>query len=332
RMLCEMATNGCRYAAMEVSSHGLQFGRVLGLQLRYALFSNLSQDHLDFHGDMESYFLAKQKQFDHLVEGGVAVINIDDAYGRRLHVPERARLIRYGTSPEADLQFVVNKLDVLGGNFTLSFEGKSVEFQIPLIGKHNIYNYTAAAAVALCEGRTLADLAATAHQIAGVPGRTEMLNLGQDFGVVVDFAHTPDALVNVLTACATVATGRLITVFGAGGDRDHTKRPEMGAAVERLSDVIYLTSDNPRTEDPELIMDMVQAGMKRAPGKDFIRDWDRRRAIESALNRAESGDLVVIAGRGHETYQDIDGKLTPFDDRVVASRFIQARLERLSNV
>jgi len=333
RMLAEMVTNGCRWAAMEISSHGLVYERVLGLKLRYAIFTNLSRDHIDFHGDMEQYFLAKQKQFDHLVPGGRAIINWDDAYGRRIALRDDVRLLRYGQAPEADLRFEIDSYTARGTRFRLSYEDQTVAFDLPLLGRHNVYNYAAAAAVALDEGVSLQRLAETSHRIHGVPGRTEIIDLGQDYAVIVDFAHTPDALENVLSACAAVNQGRVITVFGAGGNRDHSKRPEMGRVVDSLSDIVILTSDNPRTEDPQVIMDMVQAGMKRTPGGgDVIRDFDRRRAIENALDLARPGDLVLIAGRGHEAFQEIDGRRLPFDDRVVASQLIKARLERLSNV
>jgi len=187
-------------------------------------------------------------------------------------------------------------------------------------------------AVALCEGREMEDLRRAAYRSQAVPGRTEFLNLGQDFGVVVDFAHTPDALANVLDACAEGKPRRLIVVFGAGGDRDHSKRPEMGAAVDARADIIFLTSDNPRSEKPEAIMEMVRDGIRRPLGDTLFCITDRRAAIEQAVALAQSGDLLVIAGKGHETTQEIEGRLRPFDDRVVASHLIRARLERSPHV
>jgi len=328
RMLGEMENNDCVYAAIEISSHGLKLDRVLDLELHYALFTNLTQDHLDFHFDMESYFLAKQIQFRHLVPGGVAVINWDDPYGRRIEIPEQTSLISYGVHADADLRFEIKKIDFTGADFVLFYKGIRQAFHIPLMGGHNVYNFVAAIAVALSEGRELDELVVAATNLHSVPGRTETLDLGQEFGVIVDFAHTPDALKNVLLACKAVAEGRLITVFGAGGDKDHTKRPEMGAAVEAHSEVIILTTDNPRTEDPDAIMDMVQSGMKRRIGGDFTRDWDRKRAIKTALYLAKPGDMVLIAGRGHEAYQEINGVQHPFDDREVATHYIRERMGR----
>ncbi len=327
RNLGEMVANGCAYAALEVSSHGLILQRVLELEIRYAVFSNLSQDHLDFHGDMESYFQAKCRQFDLLAEGGVAIVNWDDPYGRRIEIPEQASLLRYGQSPEAELRFEVVDLNIKGSLFDVIYGDQRVRFHLPLIGKHNIYNFVPAIGVGMLEGRTLTEMADDTVGITPIPGRTELLTSGRDFGVIIDFAHTPDALDKVLAACAEVKPNRLIVVFGAGGDRDHSKREQMGKIVDTYADVILLTSDNPRTEDPAAIMDMVQAGIKHPLGECFFRNWDRKEAIELALEMADKGDLVVIAGKGHETTQEIMGVHHPFNDRMVAVNWLRARDE-----
>ena len=329
RSLGEMVANGCHYAAMEISSHGLMLQRVLGLGVHYALFTNLTQDHLDYHKTMEDYFAAKNLLFTrHLVEGGTAIVNWDDAYGRRLTIPPHARLIRMGQAEDADLRFVIDELSVMGSRFTVHFQGGAQEFHVPLLGIHNVYNYCGALAVAVCEGKTMAELAAHTDSVCAVPGRSEMINLGQNYGVMVDFAHSPDALKNVLTACRQITQGRLIVVFGAGGDRDPSKRPLMGQMAHAFADVVILTSDNPRTEDPESIMDMVQQGIPREPGEGFMRNWDRTQAISEAIHMANSGDLVLLAGKGHETTQEINRNFHPFDDRQVAARFIRARQEQ----
>ncbi|CAM2006227.1 UDP-N-acetylmuramoyl-L-alanyl-D-glutamate--2,6-diaminopimelate ligase [Acanthopleuribacter pedis] len=323
--LGEMALNKCRYAAVEVSSHGLMYDRVLGLELQYAIFTNLSRDHLDFHGNMESYFQAKHRIFSLLRKGGTAIINWDDPYAKRIVVPEGRETIRYGLTEDADLRFEVVSLGIKGAEFDIFFRGESARFRIPLMGLHNIYNYCCALAVAMGEGISLAEAAASTSEIRAVPGRLELMDCGQPFGVAVDFAHTPDALKSVLSACAETNPNRLITVFGAGGDRDHSKRPEMGAVAGRYSDLVILTTDNPRTEDPEVIMDMVQKGIKRPLGPGFIRQVDRRQAIHAAIQAAEKGDLVVIAGKGHETTQEIHGRHYPFNDWEVALGFIRQR-------
>ena len=260
RCLGEMVANQCVYTAMEISSHGLALERILGLNLRYALYTNLSQDHLDFHGDMESYFQAKNKIFQLLEPGGIAIVNWDDASAHRLTFQKETRLIRFGRCDEAELRFEVVSLGVKGSRFRVFFEGQEAEFEIPLIGGHNIYNFVGALGVALCEGRSMEEMRSSCADISPVPGRCEGLDVGQDFGVLVDYAHTPDALAKVLQACRETSPRSLLVVFGAGGDRDTTKRHEMGAAVDAHADQIFLTSDNPRNEDPEAIMDMIQQG------------------------------------------------------------------------
>ena len=324
RCLGEMVANRCRYASIEISSHGLTFDRVKGLNLRYAVFTNLSRDHLDFHGTMERYFEAKQKQFALLVEGGTAIINGDDPYGRRIEVPDHAKTVYYGEGENCNLRFTMKKLDVKGCWFEVAWQGETALFHIPLLGRHNIYNFVAALGVALGEGRTLAEMSGTHDALTPVPGRMEILNMGQDYGVIVDFAHTPDALEKVLQACRETNPNRLIVLFGAGGDRDQEKREEMGSIVDRFADVILLTSDNPRFEDPESIMDMVQTGIARPKGESFFRNWDRRETIKLALDMAKPGDLVLIAGKGHETTQEIRGVHHPFNDRYIAANIIQS--------
>ena len=327
RCLGEMVANHCKYASLEVSSHGLMFDRVLGLELRYGIFTNLSRDHLDFHGDMEAYFEAKCRQFALIVEGGYAVINWDDPYGRRIRLGPGVKRIRYGQSEDADLRFVVEDLSIKGSAFAVTFEEETEHFQLPLLGTHNIYNFANAIAIGLCEGLSLAQIAETAPDVPPVPGRIEMLDVGQDFAVIIDFAHTPDALENVLKACAEAKPKRLILVFGAGGDRDLSKRKEMGAVADRYADLILLTSDNPRSEDPESIMNMVQEGIQRQLGPRFMRNWDREEMILEALKSARAGDLVLITGKGHETTQEIQGAFLPFNDRTIASHTIQSLLE-----
>ncbi|CAM2065990.1 UDP-N-acetylmuramoyl-L-alanyl-D-glutamate--2,6-diaminopimelate ligase [Sulfidibacter corallicola] len=326
RCLGEMVSNRCAYAAVEISSHGLMFDRVLGLELQYGIFTNLSRDHLDFHGNMESYFQAKHRQFSLLRRGGTAILNWDDPYAKRIVVPEGRHTIRFGQSEEADLRFEIGELGIKGASFRVNFKGDTHDFRIPLMGEHNVYNFTAALAVALCEGRKLSEIAQETGDIRAVPGRLELIDVGQTFGVAIDFAHTPDALQSVLRACAETNPKRMITVFGAGGDRDHSKRPEMGAIAGRYSDIVILTTDNPRTEDPEVIMDMVHKGIKRPLGPGFIRQTDRRQAIHAAIHMAEEGDLILIAGKGHETTQEIHGRHYPFSDWEVALGFIQQRI------
>ena len=323
QMLGEMRNNGCRYAAIEISSHGLDYHRVLGIELQYGIFTNLSQDHLDFHGDMESYFRSKCKLFKMIRPGGTAIINFDDSYGRRVPIPEGVNLIRFGMSKDVDLQFDIEALSTSGSRFSVKYQEQRAVFDLPLMGKHNIYNFLGAVAVSLAEGRTLEEMIPQAKAVLPVAGRCETLDLGQDFGVVVDYAHSPDALEKVLKACQEIRPNRLIVVFGAGGDRDRGKRPEMGAVVDKYADIIVLTSDNPRNEDPQAIIGMVEKGIHRAKDGAYQVNVDRRQAIHDAIRMAKPGDLVLLAGKGHETTQEIRGKFYPFNDREVASHYLR---------
>lgn len=332
RLLGEMVTNDCQYASVEISSHGLMFDRVLGLELQYGLFTNLSRDHLDFHGDMDSYFQAKTKQFDLLRKGGTAVINWDDPYGRKIQLRDDVNCIKIGTRDDVDLHFQLEDVNVKGCGFRVSDGESEVFVRIPLLGRHNVYNFVTAMAVAKCEGRSLQEMAGAHPDATPVPGRAEPLDLGQPFGVIIDFAHTPDALEKVLSACKETNPNRLIALFGAGGDRDTTKRKEMGQIADRYADILILTSDNPRNENPEAIMDMIQGGIKRPLGRTFFRNWDRKMALREALAMAKPGDLVLIAGKGHESTQEIQGKHHPFNDRLEASLIIRDLMQDYRHV
>ncbi|MCB1050140.1 MAG: UDP-N-acetylmuramoyl-L-alanyl-D-glutamate--2,6-diaminopimelate ligase [Acidobacteria bacterium] len=315
RSLAEMVENGCRYVAMEISSHALVLDRIHQLKLNYALFTNLSQDHLDFHGDMEQYFQAKMRIFEHLQPGGQALINGDDAFGRRLLKMDGFQVLSFGRSPDCDLRFEVLGLSPQGSHIRLHFKSDVSEFHLPLLGLHNVYNFAGALLVALGEGLSFADVARLVPNLKPVAGRMEPVNLGQPFGVAVDFAHSPDALEKIAQCCHEMKPKRLIFLFGAGGDRDRAKRPKMGAVVDRFADVIFLTSDNPRSEDPERILDDIQQGIQRPVGSTLVRLSDRRAAIQQALDLAQPGDLVLLAGKGHETTQEIKGIHYPFNDR-----------------
>jgi len=301
-----MVDGGDEACAMEVSSHALALRRADAIHWEVAVFTNLSQDHLDFHPDMEAYFQAKRRLF--LAGPRVRVVNTDDAYGRRL-AEEFPDAVRYGLPSALD-----------GRSFVL--DGR--RFTVPLPGRFNVLNALAAihAARALGVGD---DVLAEALPRAGrVPGRFEPVDEGQDFTVIVDYSHTPEALANVLRAARDLADGRVLCVFGAGGDRDRAKRPLMGAAVDALADVAVVTSDNPRSEDPHAIIAAITAGMEGDP----LVIEDRREAIAAAIERAQPGDVVVIAGKGHEQGQELAGGVkVPFDDVTVAREALRgARL------
>src|SRR4051794_666126 len=314
-----MFDSGDRACAMEVSSHALELGRVSGIHFACRVFTNLTQDHLDFHPTMEDYFLAKRRLF----EGpGPAVVNADDEYGRRL-AGELDGAITFAVEREADYRARDVRFDLTGARFTCEAPEGAITMESPLPGLFNVQNVLAAVAAV----RTLdVPLEGIPDALAGfgrVPGRFEPVDEGQDFGVLVDYAHTPDSLENVLRAAREITSGRLHVVFGAGGDRDRSKRPLMGAAARELADRVIVTSDNPRSEDPAAIVEQVLEGA----GAGAEREVDRRRAIERAVESAEAGDVVVIAGKGHEQGQEFEGgRKEPFDDVTVVREALQARL------
>jgi len=313
RQLRESRDRGVSVVAMEVSSHALELGRVGGTRFAAAVFTNLGRDHLDFHGDVESYYRAKARLFDPGFTD-TAVVNLDDAHGRRLAGEVAAAggvaVHGYALADAAGLQ-----ADGPVSRFT--WRGHPVTLH--LAGRHNVSNALAAATAAAALGLDPAPVAAALDEARPVRGRFELVDGGQPFHVAVDYAHTPDALEAVITAAREVTAGRVIVVFGCGGDRDHDKRPQMGAVVDRLADLAVVTSDNPRSEDPDAIIAAVVAGMAAAGDPDRVRvEPDRRRAIGLALSLAAPGDLVLLAGKGHETTQVIGDVTLPFDDRAVA--------------
>ncbi|WP_034637589.1 UDP-N-acetylmuramoyl-L-alanyl-D-glutamate--2,6-diaminopimelate ligase [Chitinivibrio alkaliphilus] len=311
---------------MEVSSHALSLQRVRGILFDIALFTNLTQDHLDFHDSMESYFQAKKTLFTHhLKSDGYALINRDDPYGKRLAKELSGAVYTYGCTAEVDFSITEKHSSWDGVFFRLSFRGETIPFSSPLTGDFTVYNLTAAAGAFLLQGYSSALIQRVFDQLEPVPGRMEKVTLeAASFQVVVDYAHTPDALENVLTTVRKLTKGRLILVFGAGGDRDRGKRPRMGAVAARYSDYTIITSDNPRTEDPAGILRDIADGVPAdAP---FKMIEDRRIALETALDKAGDEDVVLVAGKGHETYQEIGTKKYHFDDREEVSRAWQ-RLE-----
>ena len=329
-LLRRMGALGAWAAVMEVSSHSLALHRVDGCEFDVGIFTNLTQDHLDFHGSMQAYADAKAQLFrmlgrDRRKAGEpAAVLNADDPWTPFMSGATTARVIRYGINAEADLKVREMSLTLAGIRAVLDSSWGALEIESPLVGRHNLANILGAAGGCLHLGVSRADVREGIRNLRAVPGRFEKVEAGQPFGVVVDYAHTPDALERVLQFAREYATGRVITVFGCGGDRDRGKRPLMGEAATRLSDLVIVTSDNPRSEDPLAIIAEIQAGVKKASGGAEGHDTitDRREAIAAALARAREGDLVVIAGKGHETYQILRDRTIPFDDRVVAREML----------
>jgi UDP-N-acetylmuramoyl-L-alanyl-D-glutamate--2,6-diaminopimelate ligase len=324
-----MADAGDRACAMEVSSHALALHRADGVRFAVGAFTNLTQDHLDFHGDMESYFLAKRGLF---ASGNAerAVINIDDSYGDRLAAEFEATTFSAAGDERGDLRAAELRFDASGSRFRCIGPEGEAEVALPLPGRFNVENALCAIAVAGELGVSLADAAAALADADRVPGRFEPVDEGQPFAVLVDYAHTPDSLENVLLSARQVTPpeARLICVFGCGGDRDREKRPLMGEIAARLADLAVVTSDNPRSEDPEAIIDEIRAGIAAGHRAEVAVEPDRRAAIAIALGAARPGDSVVIAGKGHEQGQEFEhGRKIPFDDREVAGEELRTLAE-----
>lgn len=324
-MLREMVDAGLDYAVLEVSSHSLELSRVAGCQFAGAVFTNISQDHLDFHPSLAHYVAAKQKLFRHLEEEAWAVINIDDEWAGQMVEATSAKVVKYAIKQKAQLCVKEYKSSLEGIDATLETSRGELTFHSPLIGEYNLYNILAAVGVALSQGIDQADICRGIADLKQVPGRFEAVGCDQGFGVIVDYAHTDDALINLLTTAGKLCSGRLITVFGCGGERDTSKRSKMGRAAGTFSDYSIITSDNPRGEDQMKIINQVEAGMLAA-GKnsdDYMVCPDRFWAIHQAINMAKSGDLIVVAGKGHEDYQILADKTISFDDREVARQLLE---------
>jgi UDP-N-acetylmuramoyl-L-alanyl-D-glutamate--2,6-diaminopimelate ligase len=324
RFLADVVRVGGTHAVMEASSHSLAMDRLWGCPLAVAIFTNLTRDHLDYHKTFEDYFAAKQKLFEGTGAGApkVGVINSDDPYGKRL-AGFATRTLTYGLESPAEITTRKPATSFSGIEMSVDTPMGKIDVRSPLVGRINVYNILAAigAGVGLELSREV--IAAGIAQLASVPGRFEQINLGQPFQVIVDYAHTDDALRNlVATARELNPTGRIITLFGCGGDRDRTKRPLMGEAAGRGSDVVVLTSDNPRSEDPLLIMNDAVVGLQRANAK-FLVEPDRERAIAIAIDQARPGDMVLLAGKGHEKGQVLRDRTIEHDDREVARRLLR---------
>ncbi|MEQ1574255.1 MAG: UDP-N-acetylmuramoyl-L-alanyl-D-glutamate--2,6-diaminopimelate ligase [Vicinamibacterales bacterium] len=327
----QMVSAACGACAMEVSSHALALRRVDGIQFAAAVFTNLTRDHLDFHGDMEGYFAAKRRLFTLLPPGAPAVINVDDSRGVSL-VDLVSRPVTYAINRPADISTGPLAFAMDGLSFDAHTPQGTVRVRSRLVGRPNVYNLLAAVGATTALGIPIDAIERGLAQLPGVPGRFELASAaGDDITVVVDYAHTDDALRNLLETSRPLAARKLITVFGAGGDRDRTKRPLMGMVAARLSDLVVITSDNPRSEDPARIIEEVKRGAEpetRQGNAEVLAIVDRRDAILHAIGRAAAGDVVLIAGKGHEKYQEIEGRITPFDDVAVAREALEARRVR----
>ena len=308
KFFADMVKEGCTYAVMEVSSHSLDLHRVAGCNYKVGAFTNLTQDHLDFHGDMENYYLAKSKLFDMCKTG---VINADDSYGARLCNDVSCDKISYG----------INKGDLVAkniqyGNKGVRFDCGNMKIELGIPGVFSVYN--ALTAIGICKACGISDdvIEKALNGAQGVKGRAEIVDCGRDFTLLIDYAHTPDGLENILGSVRKFAKGRLVVVFGCGGDRDKTKRPKMGRVAGRIADFCIVTSDNPRTEEPDAIIRDILDGMDDAMA-DYVVIENRRDAIEYAIRHARKDDVIVLAGKGHEDYQILKDKTIHFDEREV---------------
>lgn len=331
RLLAEMVGERVQVVTMEVSSHALALHRVEACEFDLAIFTNLTQDHLDFHGNMQSYLRAKGLLFAGLdreaqkVAPKHAVVNIDDPAADAIIEMCNVPVVTYGVAGSAGVTARQVEVTAKGVSFTMIHDGGSMDLHLKLTGQFNVYNALAAAAAGIASGIPLPVIKRALEGVAGVPGRFELVDRGQDFAVIVDYAHTPDGLENVLNTARKITSGRLITVFGCGGDRDRTKRPVMGELAARLSDLAVVTSDNPRTEEPLAIIHDIMVGVQRVTGAQYLVEPGRREAIGLAIKKAAAGDVVLIAGKGHEDYQIVGTQRHHFDDREEAA----SQLEQL---
>src|SRR5213595_2790215 len=325
-LLAQIRDAGCRAAAMEVSSHALAQDRTRGLEWNVAVFNNLTHDHLDFHGTMESYFESKLKLFTQLgrqqkKRKPVAVVNIDDRYGEQLlqRIGKKVAVITYGMGVRADFRASNYRVEFGGTSYQLDARGKSYLVRVPLIGRFNVLNSVAALATANALGINLRDAVLSLGRSPQVPGRLEIVSAKRQFQVFVDYAHTPDALLNVIKTLRELEPRRLIVVFGCGGDRDRQKRPLMAEAVDRHADYAIITSDNPRKENPDTIVAEIEKGFRSTHFEKIV---DRTEAINRAIALTQPRDIVLIAGKGHENYQEFADHTVPFDDAQLARRAI----------
>ncbi|MEO6436899.1 MAG: UDP-N-acetylmuramoyl-L-alanyl-D-glutamate--2,6-diaminopimelate ligase, partial [Tepidisphaeraceae bacterium] len=332
--LATMRDRGCRAAVLEASSHALDQSRLAGVRFAGAAFTNLTGDHLDYHQTTENYAAAKARLFEALDADAVAVVNADSAFADRMIQNCPSRMIRFGFGNRADYRATGARVTAAGSSFMLHTPDGKAEVSMKLIGRHNIENaLTAAALVGEAAGLTIHQIAAGLRDAEGAPGRLQTVDAGQPFAVLVDYAHTDDALKNVLDALRPLCKGKLRVIFGCGGDRDASKRPRMAKVAEKIADVVYVTSDNPRTEDPDQIIQQIAAGFVGKAGgtdgangiKPVIVEPDRRRAIELALHDAQGDDVVLIAGKGHENYQIVGTEKHHFDDVEEAKRVLQGQ-------
>lgn len=326
KVLYSMVEAGCDYCVMEVSSHALALKRVAGIEYDCAALTNITQDHLDFHKTMENYRDAKGLLFEGLARGEKqnkhAVLNMDDASSPIIRARTEVPVLTFGKGKENDVYPLSFKVGAKSMELKLETPVGEMDLELKITGEFNVYNVMTAVGVMLAENISKEDIVAVLDGFDGVPGRFQLVEAGQPYTVIVDYAHTPDGLENVLHTAREITKGKLWVVFGCGGDRDNKKRPIMGALALKLADKLVVTSDNPRTEDPEKILDQICVALEQVPeGKTVYREADRKTAIEYALEQAAAEDVILIAGKGHENYQILKDRTIHFDDREVVQNY-----------
>jgi len=314
KFLADLAQQNIPYCVMEVSSHALTQDRVYGIHFSAGVFTNLTSDHLDYHKTRENYFASKAKLFSNLAPDSTAVINGDDLYGRKLCLMTEAQVMTYGIEQKSDVMAKDVQLNISGSHFTLISSNGKIEIQTKLIGMYNIYNILAAVSVCLAQGVSAESIKNGIERLTSIPGRLEHVDQGQNFSIFIDYAHTEDALESVLTAIRQVSKSKVILVFGCGGDRDTSKRLFMGRVANELADLSIVTSDNPRGENPQSIIDQITKGFLKENYKVVV---NRKEAIKQALDIAQANDIVLIAGKGHETYQILGDQKIDFNERKI---------------
>jgi UDP-N-acetylmuramoyl-L-alanyl-D-glutamate--2,6-diaminopimelate ligase len=321
----QMLKAGAKYMVIEASSHALDQNRVAGINFKAAAFTNLTGDHLDYHKTTENYLAAKSKLFAPLSPNATAILNKQSPYSKEIAATTKAKILWFAVDEDADLSARIHSIDDSGTTFTLSYLGKSIRIKTPLIGRFNVANYLAAAGLCLAVGLDIETVTRGLSALDAVPGRLERVPSQTGFTVLVDFAHTDDALENVLSTLKPLCKARLIVVFGCGGDRDKTKRPRMAKVVEKYADLGIVTSDNPRTENPNDIISQIVVGFKDPASSKIKVEADRKKAIVLAIESAKKNDVVIIAGKGHENYQIIGKQKFPFSDQQIALDLLKSK-------
>ncbi len=320
-----MLKAGTKFMVIEASSHSLDQGRLAAVDFKAAAFTNLTGDHLDYHKTTENYLAAKSKLFESLSSGSTAVINKQSSYAQQIAQSTKAKTLFYAVDEPADLSAHINSIGITGTTLTLRYQGQSLTIKTPLLGRYNVANHLAAAGLALAAGLDIKTVARGLDSLSAIPGRLENVKADAPFTVLIDYAHTDDALSNVLSTLRPLCKARLIVVFGCGGDRDKTKRPRMAKVAEQFADTVIVTSDNPRTENPGDIINEIVAGFTDSASPKIKIESDRKKAIALAIDSARQNDVVLIAGKGHENYQIIGTEKHPFSDKSAVLDLLQTR-------